>query len=475
MNQPRDPVARRLPVDSLAFALLAAARVCLGVREGRTLRDGLAAEAARITAQRKPGQSGRSDPHGAVHDLAARALRARGRADALLRALAKRTVEPPLLHELLVVSIALLVDAIDPSLPDDAPAEARLAGLPYPPFTLVDQAVHAAQSQPELARSKGFVNAVLRTLLRRIESDRPALARLVDGPSASTEAREGLPAWWSRRLHQDYPDDWPGIVRAGLDPPPLVLRVNRRRAEVEAMLARFAGEGIAATRVGPSAIRLERGRSVARIPGFAEGEVSVQDAAAQLAAPLLDVADGMRVLDACAAPGGKTCHVLELADAEMVALDADAGRLRRVEENLDRLGLSAQPVAGDASRPDGWWDGRRFDRILADVPCTASGIVRRHPDIRWLRREGDIRRLSLQAQQITDALWPLLNPGGKLLFVTCSVFPEESARHADSFARSHPDALVLPAPGQLLSGQSSTGVATQDHDGLFFALFEKMQ
>ena len=394
-----------------------------------------------------------------------------------------------MLRELLVVSIALLVDALDDRFAVDASFETRVQGLPYAPFTLVDQAVDAAASLPELARGKNFVNAVLRNLLRRIEETPTVLARVLRGNQASDEARYELPSWWVARLRDAYPDAWPAIVASSLETPPLVVRVNRRKTTRDAYLERLADEGIAAVAVGPSAVRLERAVPVSRIPGFADGVVSVQDEAAQRAAFLLDVADGMRVLDACAAPGGKTGHLLELADLDLTAIDADAARLSHVKDNLDRLGLSAglsaKLIAGDAARPERWWDGKHFDRILVDVPCTASGILRRHPDIRWLRREDDIATLSRAAQHITGALWSLLKPDGKLLLVTCSVFPEESVRHAHAFATRHRDAIALAAPGQLLpvlGDRGGAGVdaaaaarATVDHDGLFFALYAKMR
>ncbi len=463
------PAVRGLAPDSLASALLGAARVCAGVRAGRPLRDGLDAE-RRVG---RPDERATNDPIAAIHDLAARTLRRRARADALLAHVGQRTPDPPLLRELLVVAIALLVDALPVDDADDATFDARAARLAYAPFTLVDQAVHAASSQPELARGKGFVNAVLRTLLRRMDQEPGTLAAVLDADATRYE----LPDWWVARLKAAYPDAWRAVAASGLVAPPLTLRVNQSRTTRDAQLARLAEAGFAGRALGDDAIRLDRPVPVTRIPGFADGLVSVQDEAAQRAAPLLDAADGMRVLDACAAPGGKTGHLLERSDVDCVALDVDAARLGRVRDNLDRLGLVATLVAGDAARPDSWWDGRRFDRILADVPCTASGILRRHPDIRWLRRERDIATLSRTAQQITDALWPLLDPGGKLLLVTCSVFPEESARHAARFAATHADARTLPAPGQLLpTGDGrTTGTVDQDHDGLFFALFEKMR
>jgi 16S rRNA (cytosine967-C5)-methyltransferase len=455
--------------------LLGAARVCVGVRAGHTLRDGLEAERRVLATRRSPAPTS-NDPQAAIHDLAARTLRRRGRSDALLALVGQRVPEPPLLRELLVVSIALLVDALAPSFASDASFETRIEGLPYSPFTLVDQAVHAIASDPELARAKGFVNAVLRTMLRRIQDEPAALQELLHGDAAPDVVRHELPSWWVDRLRAAYPSKWPSIVDVSLAPPPLVVRVNRRRTTRDAYLARLTEAGIVATALGDDAVRFDRPMPVTRIPGFSDGHVSVQDEAAQRAAALLDARDGMRVLDACAAPGGKTGHLLERADLDLVAIDSDPGRLTRVRENLDRLGLSATLLVGDAARPAQWSDGRGFDRILADVPCTASGILRRHPDIRWLRRESDVGTLSRTAQHITGALWSLLNPGGKLLLVTCSVFPEESAQHAALFAARHADALTLAAPGQLLPAGDSRGLRSsdQDHDGLFFALFEKM-
>jgi len=214
-------------------------------------------------------------------------------------------------------------------------------------------------------------------------------------------------------------------------------------------------------------VRLAQPVPVGQIPGFSQGLVSVQDAAAQLAAPLLDLQDGMRVLDACAAPGGKSGHILETADVELVALDNDERRMARITENLQRLQLHATLQVGDAG-DNSWWDGKLFDRILADVPCTASGIVRRHPDIRWLRRKGDAAQLATISARILDNLWQMLQPNGKLLFVTCSLWPQESEAQAAAFGVRN-GATRLPAPGQLLP----TADEGNDHDGLFYALFQK--
>ena len=232
-------------------------------------------------------------------------------------------------------------------------------------------------------------------------------------------------------------------------------------------LRELAAQGIAAQQIGADAVRLAQPLPVHAIPGFDQGHVSVQDAGAQLAAPLLDAQDGMRVLDACAAPGGKTGHLLECADIDLLALDSDGERLQRITQNLQRLQLSARLLQADACRAD-WWDGQPFDRILADVPCTASGVVRRHPDIRWLRRPEDAARLATLSSQILDNLWRMLKPDGKLLLVTCSLWPEESEMQAQAFASRH-GAIRLAAPGQLLPGANSE----LDQDGLFYALFQK--
>ena len=222
------------------------------------------------------------------------------------------------------------------------------------------------------------------------------------------------------------------------------------------------------------------------LPGFAQGHFSVQDAAAQLAAPLL--MDGLattvtgeprlRILDACAAPGGKTAHLLELADCDVTALDIDAKRCQRIAQNLDRLGLQAQIVVGDAGRPSDWWDGRLYDGILLDAPCTASGIVRRHPDVRWLRRPTDIAQLAQVQARLLAALWPLLRPGGRLVYCTCSVFKAEGEQQMQAFTARYDDALQLPAPGHLLpQGGDADAVfpdsLMREHDGFYYALLEK--
>ncbi|HRI18213.1 MAG TPA: 16S rRNA (cytosine(967)-C(5))-methyltransferase RsmB, partial [Burkholderiaceae bacterium] len=344
--------------------------------------------------------------------------------------------------------------------------------------TLVDQAVRAARSA---GLSAPLVNAVLRRFLRERET-------LLAGLEGDELVRWNHPPWWIRRLRADWPQHWQAVLDADNNRPPLTLRVNARRTDVGAYTARLRAEGIEAQIVGPWAVALARPLPVARIPGFAEGEVSVQDGAAQRAAPLLlgepgILAPGARVLDACAAPGGKSAHLLELADLALVALDRDGERLQRVGSTLERLGLAAELVAADAGEPAAWWDGRPFDAILLDAPCSASGIVRRHPDVRWLRRASDIEALARTQARLLDALWPLLAPGGRLLYCTCSVFRAEGEDSIDAFLqRLGPDggALRRPAPGHLLPlADNGRGddvrlpAGAPADDGFFYALLEK--
>ncbi|HJV87323.1 MAG TPA: 16S rRNA (cytosine(967)-C(5))-methyltransferase RsmB [Noviherbaspirillum sp.] len=430
-----------LKADSLAFTLLGAARAVAQVKTGTALPQALAATFAQTGA---PPQA-----RGAMQDIAYRTMRRLGRAEALLALLANKPPSPAELHALLCCALALVSD--DSTARGDAP---------YEDFTVVDQAVTACAADLSMAHAKGMVNAVLRRFLREREA-------LLQQALKREEARWNYPRWWTDTLKKSYPGDWEAILRAGNANPPLTLRINVRKTSMDDYLRILTDKGIAASTIGPYAVRLERPIPVTQIPGFEQGLVSVQDAAAQLAAPLLDLRDGMRVLDACAAPGGKTGHILESAEVDLLALDSDPKRLARIEENLQRLQLKASLKTGDAAG-SGWWDGQPFDRILADVPCTASGIVRRHPDIRWLRRKEDAARLATVSATILDNLWQMLRPDGKLLFVTCSLWPQESEMQAAAFAARH-QAIRLSAPGQLLP----TVAAGQDHDGLFYALFQK--
>jgi 16S rRNA (cytosine967-C5)-methyltransferase len=355
-------------------------------------------------------------------------------------------------------------------------------------FQLVDErqpGYAAVSATVEAARflgrhhAAGLVNAALRRFQR--EGDE-VLARAADGE----EGRYSHPQWLIDRLRRDWPDDWEVILESSLRPPPLWLRVNRLRADAASYAARVRAEtgGTAMTLDGcPDAVCLPAALPVDEIPGFGDGLVTVQDAGSQLAAALLDPQGGMRVLDACAAPGGKATHLLECAGAaiELVALDVAGDRLQRLRDNLERLGLTARVVQGDACRPEDWWDHRPFDRILLDVPCSGTGVIRRHPDIKFLRRDGDITPLAERQLELLEQIWPLLRPGGRLLYATCSVLREENTAVVREFLQRRPDARIdreslhhLPPwvrqtaeDGiQLLPGPADT-------DGLYYALMTR--
>jgi 16S rRNA (cytosine967-C5)-methyltransferase len=369
-------------------------------------------------------------------------------------------------------------------------ALALALGTEYDAHTLVDQAVEAAKRRARPA--SGLVNAVLRRFLRERTE---LLAAIEDDPVASFNH----PAWWIKKLQHDWPEHWQAILMANQEQPPMTLRVNQRHVDTATYRQRLIDAGLSpldsASKGSPGdgaaridSVVLPQGVPVQRLPGFEQGDVSVQDTAAQLAAPLLLHAGGQllpagsRVLDACAAPGGKTAHLLECADVDVTALDADPARLERVSETLSRLGLQARTLAADASQPGAWWDGQAFDAILLDAPCSASGIVRRHPDVRWLRRESDIAALARTQDAILQALWPLLKPGGHLLYCTCSVFKAEGQERIDAFLQRTPDALALAAPGHLLPvveypetapGATPDARSGDTGDGFFYALLAK--
>lgn len=415
----------RLPPDSLAFALLEATHITAAVFAGQSLADGLI---------------GKVDPAArpAVQDIVYGTLRSYGRGDFLLQRLLAKPLVADEIRALLLVSIY------------------RLETRPDAPHTVVDQAVSAAG---ELAggRFRGLVNGVLRNFLRQQAALLAALT--LDAP-----AHLQHPDWWLDRLQSTYPEAWESIVAAGNAPPPMALRVNNRRGSRDDYLLRLAAENIVATPVHEAGLMLDKPLPVDRLPGFAAGLVSVQDPGAQLAATLLDPADGSRVLDACAAPGGKTAHLLERFDIDLLALDLKPSRCRRVEENLARLGLFAEIKAADCAKLASWWDGRPFDAVLADVPCTASGVVRRNPDSKWLRREEDIASFARAQAAILEALWQVVRPGGKLLYATCSVFPTENGEQIGNFLRRHPEAR---------SRHQEQLLPTAEHDGFYYCLLEK--
>lgn len=330
------------------------------------------------------------------------------------------------------------------------------------PYAVVDHAVRAAQKIN--IKTGGLVNAVLRNFLRQREF-------LLKNSSNNEEGRYSYPQWWIDKVRAQYGDLTEAILLAGNQHPPMTLRVNRNRTSAPDYLALLAQHDIQASLIAPDAVLIGHPLPVDKLPGFFDGLVSVQDAGAQYAATLLDVQDGMRVLDACAAPGSKSTHLLELAQIDLLALDKDAQRLERVRENLQRLQLQATLLSGDAAQPEDWWDGKLFQRILADVPCSASGVVRRHPDIKWLRRPSDIDGFAQQQLLILNALWRLLESGGKLLYATCSIFAQENRLVINEFLKQHDDAQQFPlfVPG-LNEGQL---LPDDQHDGFFYALLQK--
>ena len=393
---------------------------------------------------------------GAAQDLSYGTLRFYGEIDAYLTQLLEKPLTDDRIHTLLLVAIYQLLH-------DKADA-----------FTVVNQAVYAVSELKRPAPkswAKGLVNAILRNFLRQKE-------QLAKSLSASEVATYSYPQWWINKLKLQYPDHWQNMLETGNQHPPMTLRVNTQKISIADYIQLLARQDIEAMHIGGQAVTLTRPQPVEKIHGFTDGVVSVQDYGAQLAAYLLDLTPNLKVLDACCAPGGKTGHILELADVALTSLDSDEARLQRVQSNLDRLVLKTNLVVGDASSTS-WWDGKSFDRILADVPCTASGIVRRHVDIKWLRRDADVASFAAQQAKILPNLWQMLAKGGKLLYVTCSVFNEENQGQVDKFLQNNADATQLPfelpinhhhASITQLNGQLIPSTA---HDGFFYALLQK--
>jgi 16S rRNA (cytosine967-C5)-methyltransferase len=348
-----------------------------------------------------------------------------------------------------------------------------------PEHAAVSETVEAARALGR-PRAASLVNAVL----RRFQRERAAIVAAAHQDRA---ARYAHPHWMLDAFARDWPERWESIASAGNSEPPMWLRVNSRRGTRDAYRARLeaAGLGAEACEFAPEALRLAEPTDVRALPGFADGDVSVQDAAAQLAPRFLEATAGMRVLDACAAPGGKACHLAELVPglADLVALDIDAGRAERIESNLARLGLAARVVVADAVRPETWWDGRPFERILLDVPCSGSGVIRRHPDIKLLRRIADVAHFANQQSALLAGCWELLAPGGRLVYASCSVFVAENAAVVARFLAAEPRAVEvtesarLSLPGALPWQVAGPGCAlasgAADADGFYYACLEK--
>ena len=401
-----------------------------------------------------------SDLRDGVQALIFQVLRNLGRAEALRNSLVQR-MPPPVADALLCVVLALAW---------------KKENCPYDVFTLVNQAVEAAKQMPGAKAQANFINACLRRFLR----EQNALIATTD---TDPVAKWNHPAWWINQLRKERPDEWKKILEANNRQAPLTLRINTTKVSQRDYLATLRHHGIDATAMGRQGVSLHKALPVQALPGYSEGFFSVQDFAAQLAAPLLleglPSEDRIRVLDACAAPGGKTAHLIEMGKVDVLALDVDPARCNRIHQNLDRLQLSATVRAGDAQRPVEWWDGQLFDAILLDAPCTASGIVRRHPDVRWLRRATDVQELAKAQSGLLKALWPLVKKGGRLLYCTCSVFIAEGDLQIQTFLAHNTDARLLPSPGHLMPDFRANedpvpDNSIHDHDGFFLALLEKI-
>jgi 16S rRNA (cytosine967-C5)-methyltransferase len=427
--------------------LQAASQVVQAVQTGRSMTAAIDA----VPKELRPG----------AQALSFQSMRWWGRAVALRKCLARKA--PPAQAD------ALLCTALALSWQDEL--------APYPVHTLVNQAVEAARRHKDMRPQAPFINACLRRFLREREA-------LLAQTQTDITAQWNHPAWWIKRLQADHPTHWQEILQAAQSAAPMTLRVSDQYHDVAAYLQVLEGHGIAAKAVGEAGVQLTKAVPVQLLPGFAQGHVSVQDAAAQLAAPLLlkglkKSNQALRLLDACAAPGGKTGHLLECdPSAQVIALDIDPVRCERVQQNLDRLKVQAQMIAADAANTADWWDGQSFDGILLDAPCTASGIGRRHPDVRWLRRETDVAQLATIQAKLLKALWPLVKPGGRLLYCTCSVFKAEGETQIQTFVQHNTDALILPSPGHLTPSSATSDASLRDnvmgeHDGFYYALLEK--
>lgn len=428
--------------DTRALAAQALADVALG---GASLRDALGRSLPRIAASRD---------RAFVTALVNEGARWWLRFDAALAGMLER----PLPKRAAVVR-ALLVSALVQREIMQVPAHAAVAAT-------VDAARALGQE-----RLTGLCNAIL----RRWQREREERLRVLD---QNPVTRHAWPQWLLQRLRADWPEDWQAIVAASNQASPPMLRVNRRRTSRAGLLQQFADADIEASAAPhlEDAVLLAEHTDITALPGFGEGFFSVQDGAAQWAVELLGLEPGQRLLDACAAPGGKTAHALERADVDVLALDCDADRLQRVGENLQRLGLSATCVAADACRVESWWDGRPFERILLDAPCSATGVIRRHPDIKLHRRANDIDKLVAQQTRLLHALWPLVASGGRLVYATCSLLRAENESVIARFVAGRDDVRVQPWPalvGRVAGDGRQLLPGIDGVDGMFYAVLEK--
>jgi len=461
-NRPTQAIAESAsaPLSQLLFA---SAEALAAVQAGRSLTQALGL----VNLSLRSG----------VQALTYYAMRHWGLATALRDWAVKKPLENPITRELIALSL-LLLDVSMQTHESTEPASPQSPYLDQAPVygahTLVDQSVQAArmvrggQKPVGLETQAKLVNAVL----RRFQRERPLFLAAVKEDALAAYA---FPLWWQQKLKKQYPTQYVEIMHASRLPPQLTLRVNRRRAtQLQAMNA-FIEKGYTAHALSEWAIMVRAGGAIERMPGYEQGWWSVQDLGAQYAAPQLNLKAGMQVLDACAAPGGKAAHILEIADVDLTAIDLSAARLERVQESLTRLGLDGENVKifpADILNPGAWWNGQPFDAILADLPCSGSGVVKHHPDILWLRRQEDVANLAKQQRLMLDALWPLLKPSGHLLFVTCSIFIEEGERQIEQFLSRWPDAKRCDAPGILLP-QSAIEAGQAGHDGFYYALLKR--
>src|SRR5690554_6308300 len=419
-----------------------AAEVLLAVENGQSLSQCLAPALSRLTPDERP----------ALQALCYGTCRWFHRLDSELQSRLKKPLRIPdrVVHHLMLVALF------------------QLRFSQQAPYAILNESVEACRAldKPHLT---GLVNGVLRAAERE------------GAPEPANDAsRYSHPGWIVEKLRHNWPDDWPAILDGNNAQAPMTLRVNALRFSRDEYLGLLyeAGIGAAATRFSPFGIQLAHPVSVDQLSWFSDGAVSVQDEAAQLCTTLLDLAPGQRVLDACAAPGGKTCAILEACEelAQVIAIDESASRLPRVQENLDRLDLQARLIQADAAHTEQWWDGQPFDRILLDVPCSASGVIRRHPDIKLLRRESDIVPLATIQLGLLDAMWSILKPGGRLVYATCSVFPQENHRIIQRFCKQQSNAVLIEpdvAWGRNMGAGRQLFPDPTSHDGFFYAVLEK--